>query len=80
MPEKRVEVWFGEMEFGTFSVGSNPHIHVNQIALVHNIAEKRYMDPDKVEEAAEGCDWLVPSEFEGDIVFSKTFLKGLINF
>ena len=77
MSEKSVEVWFGEMEFGKFSVGENPHIHVNEIALVHNICEKRYMDPNEVEEAAGGSDWLVPSEFQGDIVFSRTFLKGL---
>lgn len=79
MSEKWTQVWFGEMEFGTFTVGAGPSEKGN-IALIHNIAEKRYMDPDKVEEAAKGCDWLVPSEFEGDIVFSKTFLKGLINF
>ena len=75
--ENLVEVWFGEMEFGKFVIGNNPVTDESEIALVHNIFEKKRMDRDRVEDYANGADYLIPSEFPGDIVFSRTFLKGL---
>jgi hypothetical protein len=47
-----------------------------------NIHEKAIMNPDDVEEycISQGYDsWLVLDEFDGEVVFSQTFLKGLIN-
>jgi len=49
------------------------------MVLVHNILEKKYMDPDRVEDHAAGADYLIPSAFLGDIVFSRTFLRNLAN-
>jgi hypothetical protein len=79
MSEKIVEVWFGEMEFGKFVVGNNPITDESEMVLVHNILEKKYMDPDRAEDHAAGVDYLIPSEFLGDIVFSRTFLRNLAN-
>ena len=79
MSEKNVEVWFGEMEFGKFVIGDNPVTDQSEMVLVHNILEKKYMDPDRVEDHAAGADYLIPSAFLGDIVFSRTFLRNLAN-
>ena len=79
MSEKIVEVWFGEMEFGKFVVGDNPVTDEGEMVLVHNILEKKYMDPDRAEDHAAGADYLIPSAFLGDIVFSRTFLRNLAN-
>lgn len=70
--------WFGLMTHGTFSIGSDE----NPIVIVHSIDEKAIMNPDDVEEycISQGYDsWLVLDEFDGEIVFSQTFLKGLTN-
>lgn len=75
--ENLVEVWFGEMEFGKFVIGNNPVTDESEIALVHSIFEKKRMDPDRVDDYANGADYLIPSEFSGDIVFSRTFFRGL---
>lgn len=73
--DEKCIVWFGEMEFckAVFGADTDP----SQIAIVHNIIEKRFMNPSEVEEHANGADWLIPSEFDGDIVFSRTFMRGL---
>jgi hypothetical protein len=77
MSEKLVEIWFGEMEFGKFVIGNNPITDEGEIVLIHNIFEKKRMDPERAEDYANGADYLIPSEFRGDIVFSRTFLRGL---
>jgi hypothetical protein len=66
------------MTHGTFRIGEDE----NPIVIVNSIDEKAIMDPDDVEEILQnvGYDsYLILDEFEGDIVFSQTFLKGLIN-
>jgi hypothetical protein len=71
-------VWFGHMTHGTFRIGEDE----NPIVIVNSIDEKAIMNPDDVEEycISQGYDsWLVLDEFDGDVVFSQTFLKGLIN-
>jgi hypothetical protein len=77
-----VEIWFGEMEFGKFVIenshaSGNPATDEGEIVLVHNIFEKKRMDPERAEDYANGADYLIPSEFRGDIVFSRTFLRNL---
>lgn len=70
--------WFGNMTHGKLTIGGDE----NRIVIVHSIDEKAIMNPDDVEEYMEsqGYDsYLVLDEFQGDIVFSQTFLKGLIN-
>ena len=75
---KHTMVWFGHMTHGTFRIGEDE----NPIVIVNSIDEKAIMNPDDVEEycISQGYDsWLVLDEFEGEVVFSQTFLKGLIN-
>lgn len=75
---KHSMAWFGNMTHGTFTIGNDE----NPIVIVHSIDEKSIMNPDDVEEycISQGYDsWLVLDEFQGEIVFSQTFLKGLIN-
>ena len=75
---KHTMVWFGHMTHGTFTIGGDE----TPIVIVNSIDEKAIMNPDDVEEYMEsqGYDsYLVLDEFEGDVVFSQTFLKGLTN-
>jgi hypothetical protein len=75
---KHSMAWFGSMTHGTFTIGNDE----NPIVIVHSIYEKAIMNPDDVEEycISQGYDsWLVLDEFDGEVVFSQTFLKGLIN-
>jgi len=75
---KHTMVWFGHMTHGTFTIGGDE----NPIVIVNSIDEKAIMDPNDVEEILQniGYDsYLILDEFEGDIVFSQEFLKGLTN-
>ena len=75
---KATMCWFGHMTHGTFTIGGDE----NPIVIVNSIDEKAIMNPDDVEEycISQGYDsWLVLDEFEGEVVFSQTFLKGLTN-
>jgi len=70
--------WFGHMTHGTFTIGGDD----NPIVIVNSIDEKAIMNPDDVDEycISQGYDsYLVLDEFQGDIVFSQQFLKGLTN-
>jgi len=72
----KVQVWFGDIEFWKLQGTSN------HIAIVHHIYEKAMMDL-KLEEIEEYCvdsafrDWIIPSEFDGEIVYSSHYLKEL---
>jgi hypothetical protein len=73
-------VWFGQMEFGVLKVGEGNHASEDPVCIVHRIDERRNMDTADIEEYItkqnhEG-DYVVPSEFGGDIVFSMTYMKG----
>jgi hypothetical protein len=75
---KATMCWFGHMTHGKFTIGGDE----NPIVIVNSIEEKAIMNPNDVEEYMEsqGHDsYLVLDEFQGDIVFSQTFLKGLTN-
>jgi hypothetical protein len=66
------------MTHGTFRIGEDE----NPIVIVNSIDEKAIMNPNDVEEYMEsqGYDsYLVLDEFQGDVVFSQTFFKGLTN-
>jgi len=70
-------VWFGHMTHGTFKIGDD----VNPMVIINSIEEKAIMDPDEVEAVLEivGYDsYLILDQFEGDIVFSQEFFKGLV--
>ena len=73
---KHTMCWFGNMTHGAFTIGNDE----KPMVIVHSIDEKAIMNPDDVEEYMEsqGYDsYLVLDEFQGDIVFSQQFLKGL---
>jgi hypothetical protein len=75
---KHTMVWFGQYDAWHFHYWGDE----NPIVIVNSIDEKAIMNPDDVEEycISQGYDsWLVLDEFEGEVVFSQTFLKGLIN-
>lgn len=72
-----VEIWFGRMTHGEFSVGGDSE----PMVIVHDIREKAIMNPVDVDVymESEGHDsYLIPEEFTGCIVFSQNFLKGLL--
>ena len=73
---KHVEIWFGNMTHGVFEIGQDN----NPMVIVNSIDEKAIINPVDVDEymLSEGYDsYLIPSEFNGDIVFSQDFFKGL---
>ena len=73
---KHAEIWFGNMTHGQFLIGSDSQ----QMVIVNSIKEKAIINPVDVDEymLSEGYDsYLIPSEFNGDIVFSQDFFKGL---
>lgn len=70
-------VWFGDMEFGQFIVGEESYSFV----VVHDIFEKINLQETHIEDYAEQCgysDYLIPKDFEGEVVFSKTFLRRML--
>jgi hypothetical protein len=70
-------VWFGYMTHGSFTISND----TNPMVIINSIEEKSIMDPNDVDNYLEsqGYDsYLIPDEFEGEVVFSKSFFKGLI--
>jgi hypothetical protein len=65
------------MTHGTFRIGEDE----TPIVIINSIEEKAIIDPDEVEAVLEivGYDsYLILDQFEGDIVFSQEFFKGLV--
>jgi hypothetical protein len=74
---KATEIWFGDMTHGEFCVSDDDS---EQMVIVHSIDEKSIMNPDDADEymLAQGHDsYLIPDEFDGAVVFSTRFIKGL---
>jgi hypothetical protein len=74
---KATEIWFGDMTHGQFSVGDDD---LEQMVVIHSIEEKAIMNPDDADEYMldQGHDsYLIPDEFDGAVVFSTRFIKGL---
>jgi hypothetical protein len=77
---KRKTIWVGEFEFfeGIINGGINGKEDRFQFCLIHRIhavneateAECKAIDD-------EGLDWVVPSEYKGDIAFSQGFMRNL---
>lgn len=73
---QHAQIWFGNMTHGEFSIGGDSE----PMCIVHSIEEKGIMNPVDAEEymVSQGFDsYLIPSEFKGQIVFSKNFFKDL---
>jgi hypothetical protein len=74
---KATEIWFGDMTHGQFSVADDD---LERMVVIHSIEEKAIMNPDDADEymLAQGHDsYLIPDEFDGAVVFSTRFIKGL---
>jgi hypothetical protein len=70
-------VWFGDMEFGRFIVSGESYLFV----VIHDIFEKINLQEEHISDYAEQCgysDYLIPKDFEGEVVFSKTFLRRML--
>jgi len=73
---QHTQIWFGNMTHGEFSISGDSE----PMCIVHSIEEKAIMNPVDVDEYMnyQGYDsYLIPSEFNGQIVFSQDFLKDL---
>jgi hypothetical protein len=78
-----VEVWFGEMDEGTFKyAGSDPE----DTMIVHLIHERRYFGigdtlMDQIHEYMDRnghLDFVIPTQYRGRIVFSNYFFKRMV--
>jgi hypothetical protein len=70
-------IWFGDIEHGQFVVGDESF----SFAVVHDIFEKVTLQENQIEEYAKQfgySDYLIPKDFEGEVVFSKTFLRRML--
>jgi hypothetical protein len=70
---KHVEIWFGDMTHGEFSISGDSE----PMVIVHDIHEKKIMYPEDVDiyMKSEGHDsYLIPDKFAGRIVLSQYFL------
>lgn len=68
------EIWLGNMTHGEFSIMGDSQ----PMVIVHSIEEKAVMDSDDVDEymISRGHDsYLIPSEFNGLIVFKQEQAK-----
>jgi hypothetical protein len=76
---ERKQIWIGEFEFFNGSInGGISGEDVFQFCLIHRIHEVK--EATKAERDAvddEGLDWVVPSEYKGDIAFSQGFMRNL---
>lgn len=73
---QHTQILFGNMTHGEFSISGD----FEPMCIVHSIEEKAIMNPVDAEEymVSQGFDsYLIPSEFKGQIVFSKNFFKDL---
>lgn len=70
-------IWFGDIEYGEFVVGDESY----PFAVIHDIFEKVNLQEDQIGEYAEQfgyVDYLIPKDFEGEVAFSKTFLRRML--
>lgn len=70
-------IWFGHMTHGSFTIGND----ITPMVIIHSIEEKSIIDLNDVDNYLEsqGHDsYLIPDEFEGEVVYSQLFFEGLI--
>lgn len=65
-------VWFGDFEFGDFIKGKDEY----ECALIHEIKAKLPLEAGEEEYfLCQYSAYLVPSEYNGEVYFSKQFLR-----
>jgi hypothetical protein len=64
-----VDVWLGDFEFGEFKKGEDLY----PVAIIHRLDDIVKLAPDDIEDVAweRGLEYLVPSEYRGEIVYAK---------
>jgi len=69
MKKEKLEVWFGDFEFGEFMKGNDAY----PIAIIHCLDDIVKLAPEDIEDVAwaRGLEYLVPSEYRGEIVYSR---------
>jgi hypothetical protein len=81
--DTRVEVWFGEMDEGTFKyAGSDPE----DTMIIHLIHERRHFElgdtlMDQIQEYMDRnghLDYVIPTQYRGRIVFSNYFFRRMV--
>jgi hypothetical protein len=76
----RKTIWVGEFEFfeGVINGGINGKEDRFQFCLIHRIHEvKEATEAECQAIDDEGLDWVIPSEYKGDIAFSQGFMRNL---
>ena len=71
-------IWYGRFEFGDFKKGSDLY----PCAFVHEIQKKIELNEEDIEVYLDTYgyeSYLVPSEYNGELLFSKHFIKGVID-
>ena len=71
-------IWYGRFEFGDFKKGSDLY----PCAIVHEIEKKIELNEEDIEVYLDTYgyeSYLVPSEYNGELLFSKHFIKGVID-
>jgi hypothetical protein len=71
----KLEVWFGSMEFGRFTIGNDYF----EMCIVNDICEKIVMDDNDnaIEDylSSNGyVSYVIPEQYEGQIVYSQDYL------
>ena len=67
-------VWFGTMEFGTMCIAADKE---RPIVIVQRIDERSWVNTDKLEDYADGRDYVIVQDHidaDGEIVFSGEYL------
>jgi hypothetical protein len=69
------QIWIGEFEFFECGVLG---LHSFALCLVNRIHEVKHASEDDIKKVDdEGLDWIVPSEYRGEIAFSQSFMRNL---
>ena len=64
-----IDVWLGNFEFGEFKKGNDLY----PITIIHRLDDIVKLAPEEIEDVAwqRGLEYLVPSEYRGEIVYSR---------
>ena len=72
--EKREKIWIGEFEFMDMKAIGAPEFY-GKVCIVHRLHEIKYGTLHDVDN--EQLDWIMPSSYQGEIVFSQGFMRDL---
>jgi len=69
MSKQKIDVWLGNFEFGEFKKGDDLY----PITIIHRLDDIVKLSEEEIEDVAwaRGLEYLVPSEYKGEIVFTR---------